>query len=86
MRIVIDLPANLEKSFGEGGDAARTLKEAALVEWYRQGRITQGGIADALDITRLEADELLTRHGALHDISVAQHQEDVRQLRKLVNP
>lgn len=86
MRIVLELPASLERVFGESGDAARAVTEAALIELYRQHRLTQGGLADALKITRTEADEILTRHGVPNDTSVQQHQEDVRQLRKLTQP
>ena len=37
-------------------------KEAALVELYRRGSITQHQLAESLDKTRFEIDELLKQH------------------------
>jgi hypothetical protein len=63
MPISFDLPAGVEAQLRqENSDVSQLAKEAALVGLYRQGHITQHQIAQSLDKTRIEIDELLQQH------------------------
>lgn len=60
-------------------------KEAALVELYRQGSITQHQLAESLDKTRFEIDELLKQHNVTEAFVTAEEvAEQVATLRRLL--
>jgi hypothetical protein len=60
-------------------------KEAALVELYRQGSIAQHQLAESLDKTRFEIDELLKQHNVIEDLVAAEEvAEQVATLRRLL--
>jgi hypothetical protein len=59
-------------------------KEAALIELYRQDRITAYELAQALKLSRLEADALLKRHNVTEDLPTESELElDRMRLRRL---
>jgi hypothetical protein len=83
MRIVFDLPSYIEQEIARhGGDANQAAKEAALVDWYRQGKISQSQLAEALGITRMEADGVLKRHQVYLEITPEEHEAEVRAMRE----
>lgn len=83
MRIVFDLPSYIEQEIArESGDPNLAAKEALLVDRYRQGKISQSQLADALGITRMEADGVLKRHHVYLEITPEQHEAEVRAMRE----
>ena len=63
MNISFELPKNIEQEISaNGADVNGEAKEAYLVEIYRQERITQHQLAEALGLTRVEADGVLKKH------------------------
>ena len=63
------------------GDA----KEAMLVEFYRQDRLSRYQLSLALGLGRFETDELLKRHHVTEDLPTQDElEEDLRQARLLV--
>jgi predicted HTH domain antitoxin len=86
MTIHIQLPASLEQALARlGRDPVRELKEAALVELYRQLRISHGELAEGLGLSRSETDALLRRHNVTEDLLTSEELRDqVDRLRKLV--
>jgi hypothetical protein len=69
MSVCITLPPDLETSLrNQSVDLDTTAKEAFLVELYRQERITHHELASALDLSRLETDELLGRYNVWDDL------------------
>ena len=60
--------------------------EAALVELYRQEKLTHHQLATALGLGRLETEELLKRHKVTEDLPTADElTAQLATLRKLVN-
>jgi hypothetical protein len=64
MEISFEIPAEIEREIDaiDGADLGREAKEAYLVELYRQERIHHHQLAEALGLSRWEADGLLKRH------------------------
>ena len=86
MVISFSLPENLERQLRASlGNLEHTAKEAAMVELYRQGRLTRHELGVALGLSRLETDALLKTHNVTEDLLTAQqHTAQVERLRKLV--
>ena len=64
MAISFELPAEVEaKLLESASDLNGMMKEAALVELYRRGELTERSLRLALGLSRLEVDALLKRHG-----------------------
>lgn len=69
MAITFEIPADLEENLArELGNLNQAAKESALVELYRQGRISRPELSRALDLSRYETDGLLKRHGVTEDL------------------
>jgi predicted HTH domain antitoxin len=85
MTIHFDIPASVERALGsQGREPAAELKEAALVELYRMGRISHALLAEALGVSRLETDAVLKRHGVTEDTPTLEELDaQVARLRSL---
>lgn len=67
--VSFQLPDDVERQLRrELGDLDAAAKEAALVELYRQGRLSHGKLAEGLGISRYETDALLKRHNVTEDL------------------
>jgi predicted HTH domain antitoxin len=86
MSISFDLPADVEEQLRrDHANLDGLAKEAALVELYRQGSITQHQLAESLDKTRVEIDELLKQRNVTEDLVTAEEvAEQVATLRRLL--
>ena len=86
MAITFDLPATIEGHLrGQWADFDAVAKEAALVELYRQAKLTHHQLATALGLDRFAADELLKRHQVTEDLVSAEALgSQLVTLRKLV--
>ena len=87
MAITFELPAMIEQQLrGEWTDFDAVAKEAALVELYRQAKLTHHQLATALGLDRFAVDELLQRHQVTEDfLSVEALGSQIATLRKLVD-
>lgn len=86
MAISFELPQEIEKSLRkELGDLDQAAKEAALVELYRQHRLTHHEFSRALGLSRFEADALLKDHGVNYDLSVEEIHSESESLRPTSN-
>lgn len=87
MAVTFELPAMIERQLrGEWADFDAVAKEAALVELYRQARLTHYQLATALGLDRFATDELLKRHQVTEDLLSAEALgSQLAALRKLVN-
>ncbi|HZW11144.1 MAG TPA: UPF0175 family protein [Phycisphaerales bacterium] len=85
MTISFEIPTSVEQAIlGSGGEPAAELKEAALVELYRMGRISHGQLAEGLRLSRPEADAVLKRHSVVEDLLTREElDEQIAGLRKL---
>jgi predicted HTH domain antitoxin len=71
MAVSFELPRQIEENLRhELGDLNQAAKEAALVELYRQHRLTHHELSEALGVSRFETDGLLKSHGVSCGISV----------------
>jgi predicted HTH domain antitoxin len=82
MTVVFDIPDDIEQRLRkELGNLEQETKEAALVELYRQGRITQHELGRALGISRFETEGVLKKHNVTEDY--ADEEEIERALQRL---
>ena len=86
MALTIQLPSELEQALrDELGDLDQVAKEALLVELYRQEKITQYEVSQALGLERFETDALLKKHNVTEDLPTPQElAEDLKRLTQLV--
>jgi hypothetical protein len=87
MAVTFELPQEMERSLRrELGDLDQVAKEAALVELYRQDRVTAFELGQALNLSRLETDALLKRHNVTEDLPTESELESERErLRSLLD-
>jgi hypothetical protein len=87
MAITFELPAMIEQQLrSEWTDFDAVAKEAALVELYRQVKLTHHQLATALGLDRFAVDELLKRHQVTEDfLSAEALGSQIAALRKLVD-
>ena len=86
MSISFELPVAVEEQLRrDHADLDVVAKEAALVELYRQGRISQHQLGLSLDKSRFDVEELLKRHKVIEDLDTAgEVAEQVAILRRLL--
>jgi hypothetical protein len=69
MSVSFELPADVERSLRqEFVNLDQTAKEAALIELYRQAKLSQHELSLALGISRLETEALLKQHQVTEDL------------------
>jgi len=85
MPITIRLPEAVEQQLRASlGNLDAALKEAALVELYRQGQLSHGRLAECLELSRSELDAVLARHNVSEDLlTFEEFEEQARELRGL---
>ena len=87
MSISFSLPASIEDELrAQFGNLDEAAKEAALVELYRQEKLSHGQFAQCLGISRDEANSVLKRHNVTEDLStVEEFNQEIAQLRSLLD-
>ena len=87
MAITFQLPETVEQHLREEfPDIDQTAKEAALVELYRQDKISHFELGQALGLSRCGTDELLRRHHVTEDLLTSEeHEAQLAGLRKLLS-
>jgi predicted HTH domain antitoxin len=84
MEITIHIPDALAHSLEQGGgDLSRRTLEALAIDGYRQGSLTQLQVGQLLGLSRIETEDLLTRHVALYDYDPAELDREARAFEKL---
>ncbi len=82
MVISFELPHDIEQQVRtNGADLDREARELYLVELYRQDRISHAQLRDALGVSFHEAEKLIKVHGAGHDFTVGEFEEQRAFLR-----
>jgi hypothetical protein len=86
MAITFELPTQIEQQLrGEWADFDAVAKEAALVELYRQAKLTHHQLATAFGLDRFAVDELLKQHKVTEDLVSAEALgSQIATLRKLL--
>jgi predicted HTH domain antitoxin len=87
MTVSFHLPADLEKQFRhEFPDLDHEAKEAMLIEFYRQDKLSRYELSQALGISRFETDAVLKKHNVTEDLPTSEElEEDLRQAMRLVD-
>jgi predicted HTH domain antitoxin len=84
MAITFQLPERIEEHLRqEVRDLDQAAKEATLVELYRQDKISYRELSEALGISRLEAEAVLSKHQVLGDCPTEEeHDRALSRLRQ----
>jgi hypothetical protein len=84
MAISFELPSEVERHLREElNDLDHVAKESALVELYRQRKLSHHELATALGLGRLELDGVLKEHGVTEDsVTVQEFDDQVGSLRR----
>jgi hypothetical protein len=87
MSVTFDLPESIEQSLRqELGNLDQAAKEAALVELYRQDKLTHYELSLALGLDRLETEAVLKRHNVTEDLPTnEQYNAALSRLRAMTN-
>jgi len=85
MTVSFQLPSTIEEQLRrELVDLDQVAKEAALVELYRQEKLTHHELATALGLDRFETEALLRRHHVTEDcVTLEELDKQLTTLRKL---
>ena len=85
MAVSFQLPSIIEEQLRrELVDLDQVAKEAALVELYRQEKLTHHQLATALGLDRFETEALLKRRGVTEDcVTLEELDEQLATLRKV---
>ena len=86
MSISFELPAAVEETLRrDHGNLDVLAKEAAVVELFRQGKISRRELETSLDLTRFDADALLKHCGVTEDLATAEEvAQQISTLRRLL--
>jgi hypothetical protein len=83
MTISFELPREIEQRIRtNGADLERKAREAFLVELYREQKITQHQLGEALGLDDYETDGLLKRYGVGYDLTPEEFEEQRAFLRQ----
>jgi hypothetical protein len=84
MNVTFEIPTEIEEVLlSAGTDPSHAAKESLLVELYRERRITQRQLGQALGLNRYEVDGVLKRHNILLDLSLEDFNAEVASLREV---
>jgi len=88
MTLTFQLPSSVERQLRERtSDLPAEAKEAMLIEFYRQDKLTRYQLSEALGLSRFETDALLKKHNVTEDLPTkTELEEDYQQGLRLVNP
>ena len=88
MAVSFDLPTDIEQFLRHKlGNLDQAAKEAALVELYRQEKLTHHQLSKALGLSRLETNGVLKKHNVTEDLlSVEEFSRQVEDLGRSVGP
>lgn len=82
MAVSFELPIEIEQKLARTlGDLNQAAKEAAVVELYRQEKLTHFELSQALGLSRFETDALLKRHNVTEDLMTVEELEAEVQAR-----
>ncbi len=88
MTVRFELPVELERSLRlVFVDLDKAVKEAALVEFYRQGKLTRYELSRGLGLSRYETDGVLKKHHVTEDLlTVEEFNRQVDDVQRLMGP
>jgi Uncharacterised protein family (UPF0175) len=82
MTISFELPPDIERQvYTNGADLNGMAREAFLVELYREKKITQHQLGQALGLDDYETDGVLKRYGVGYDLTLDEFEEQRTFLR-----
>ena len=81
------LPTTERQLRSQTSDLHTEAKEAMLIEFYRQDKLTRYQLSEALGLSRFETDALLKKHNVIEDLPTNDElEEDLQQGLRLVAP
>lgn len=84
MSVSFDLPSGVEKHLQVAlGDLGQAAKQALLVDAYRRGQISIGGLAKTLNMGVIEAQQWLADQGVPQNYGLEAFRADMRTIERL---
>jgi hypothetical protein len=84
MTISFEIPPSIEQRVrAEGADPNREAMEVYLIDLYRQERITQDDLSEALGLGFHQTQQLIKEHGAGDDFTLAEFESERAALQKM---
>jgi predicted HTH domain antitoxin len=84
MSVSFDLPSGVEKHLQVAlGDLGQAAKQSLLVDAYRRGQISIGGLAKTLSMGVIEAQQWLADQGVPQNYGLEAYRADVRTINRL---
>lgn len=85
MSVSFDLPSGVEKQLQVAlGDLGQAAKQALLVDAYRRGQISIGGLAKTLNMGVSEAQQWLADQGVTQNYGVEAFRADLRTIERMI--
>jgi hypothetical protein len=86
MSVTFQLPGELEEHLRRDvADFDAAAKEAMLIEFYRQDKISRYELSQALGLGRIETDGVLKKHNVTEDLPTTEElEEDLRNAMELM--
>jgi hypothetical protein len=87
MSVTFQLPGELEEHLRRDvADFDAAAKEAMLIEFYRQDKISRRELSEALGLGRIETDGVLKKHNVTEDLPTTEElEEDLRKIQDMVS-
>ena len=87
MAVIIELPPEVELSLrAQIPNLDADAKEAFLIGFYRQEKLTRYELSHALGLSRFETDGILKKHKVTEDLPTTEEvEEDLRRMRGLLS-
>lgn len=84
MSVTFELPREVERHLqGALGDLGKAAKQALLMDAYRHGQISIGGLAKTLGMGVIEAQQWLADQGVPQNYDVEAFRADMRTIERL---
>jgi len=82
--VTFELPSEVERHLqGALGDLGQAAKQALLIDAYRHGQISIGGLAKTLGKGVSEAEQWLADHGVPQNYDLEAYRADMRTIERL---
>jgi predicted HTH domain antitoxin len=87
MTLIVQLPAELEQRLrAQSPNLEAELREAMLIELYRQDKLSHHELAQSMGLDRFETDALLKKHNVTEDLLTNEElEQDIERLQQLLD-
>ena len=76
MQVTVEMPDDIARQLGEGGEMPRQLLEGLAADAYRSHKLSRHQVSQLLDLDYWQTEEFLARHEAKRPYTLADLQVD----------